>query len=215
MLLCVDWSKFDSTTISQLLFKSVIKRHQVSSSNFETKKFYSDLYFFFTNETNKLYERRPKEEESTELLQDDANFRHKIQRPEGFETLCRSDPACPEGCDACCKLPYHKKTGEKCVRAQLFSWYLYFLNTNSWLWFLGKLHAHQGDAENLEIWNWYMRYRVEILKSYVALNWECICINKMIKISKYISSYLEPTHAPTPVIYKPKFPICTILYFVT
>ena len=95
VLLCVDWSKFDYGSHSQFLSKG----RKVSSGNLET---------------NQLFERRPKEEEeSTELLLDDSEYRHKIQRPEGFETLCQSDPSCPEGCDACCQLPYHNKTGEE------------------------------------------------------------------------------------------------------
>ena len=64
-------------------------------------------------ETNKLFERRPGEKESSELLLDDSEYRHKVQRPYRFESLCRRDPSCPKGCDACCKLPYHNKTGEK------------------------------------------------------------------------------------------------------
>ena len=91
VFLFVDLSKYDSH--SQLLSK----RKKVNSGNLKT---------------NKLFERRPKEEESTELLLDDSEYRHKIQRPEGFESLCQSDPSCPEGCDACCQLPYHNKTGK-------------------------------------------------------------------------------------------------------
>ena len=93
VLLCVDWSKFNNGSHAQFLSK----KRKVSSGNLET---------------NKLFERRPKEEETTELLIDDSEFMHKVQRPEGFETLCQSDPSCPEGCDACCQLPYHNKTGE-------------------------------------------------------------------------------------------------------
>ena len=90
MLLCVDWSKFKIG--SQSL---PIKKKKVSSNNLET---------------NKLFEKRA-ELESTQLLQDDSEYKHRVQRPEGFETLCRSDPSCPEDCDACCQLPYHNKTG--------------------------------------------------------------------------------------------------------
>merc|ERR1712032_1207645 len=112
VLLCVDWSKFDYG--SQFLSKG----RKVSSGNLET---------------NQLFERRPKEEEeSTELLLDDSEYRHKIQRPEGFETLCQSDPSCSEGCDACCQLPYHNKTG--------------------------KLHVHHYDSENWEFWNPHLRF---------------------------------------------------------
>ena len=64
-------------------------------------------------ETNKLFEKREGVESttSTQLLQDDSEYKHRFKRPEGFEILCRSDPSCPEDCDACCKLPYHKITG--------------------------------------------------------------------------------------------------------
>ena len=58
-----------------------------------------------------LFEKRD-EVESTQLLQDDTEYKHRVQRPEGFETLCKSDPSCPEDCDACCKLPYHNITGD-------------------------------------------------------------------------------------------------------
>ena len=93
MPLFVAWSKdyFSSQ-------KELIMRKKLFSSNLET---------------NKLFERRPEEEESTELLLDDHKYRHKVQRPEGFETLCQRDPSCSEGCDVCCKLPYHNKSGEK------------------------------------------------------------------------------------------------------
>ena len=57
--------------------------------------------------TNKLFE------ESTIFLHDDSEYKHNVQRPNQFETLCRADPSCPKGCDACCKLPYHNKTGNK------------------------------------------------------------------------------------------------------
>ena len=90
MLLCFDWSKFKIG--SQSL---PIKKKKVSSNNLET---------------NKLFEKRD-EVESTQLLQDDSEYKHRVQRPEGFETLCRSDPSCPEDCDACCQLPYNNKTG--------------------------------------------------------------------------------------------------------
>jgi len=113
VLLCVDWSKFNNGSHAQFLSK----KRKVSSGNLET---------------NKLFERRPKEEETTELLIDDSEYMHKVQRPEGFETLCRSDPSCPEGCDACCQLPYHNKTG--------------------------KLVAHHFDAGNHHIWNQHMRF---------------------------------------------------------
>ena len=81
MLFCLDWSKF--------------KKKKVSSNNLEA---------------NKLFEKRD-EVESAQLLQDDSEYKHRVQRPEGFETLCRSDPSCPEDCDACCQLPYNNKTG--------------------------------------------------------------------------------------------------------
>ena len=93
MTLFVGWSKYYISSQTQL-----VKRKKVTSSNLES---------------NKLYERRPGDEESTELLWDDSEYRHKVQRPYRFETLCRSDPSCPQGCDACCKLPYHNKTGMK------------------------------------------------------------------------------------------------------
>jgi len=111
VLLCVDWSKFKIG--SQSL---PIKKKKVSSNNLET---------------NKLFEKRA-ELESTQLLQDDSEYKHRVQRPEGFETLCRSDPSCPEDCDACCQLPYHNKTG--------------------------KLDVHHFNAENWAFWNPHMRF---------------------------------------------------------
>ena len=93
VLLFVAWSKYENSSETK-----VRRRKKVTDSNLET---------------NKLFERRPADEEFTELLQDDSEYRHKVQRPYRFETLCRGDPSCPKGCDACCKLPYHNKTGDK------------------------------------------------------------------------------------------------------
>ena len=59
MLLLVAWSKYDVVSQAKLL-----KRKKVSAGNLET---------------NKLFERRPAEEESSELLQDDSEYRHKVQ----------------------------------------------------------------------------------------------------------------------------------------
>jgi len=112
----VNWSKPVNNLNSQLL-RQLLSQKKGSSINLKT---------------NKLFERRPEEEVSTELLKDDSEYRHKVQRPEGFETLCRNDPSCPDGCDACCKLPYHNKTG--------------------------TLVVHHFDAENHHIWNQHMRF---------------------------------------------------------
>ena len=90
-------------------------------------------------ETNKLFERRPEEEESTELLLDDSKYRHKVQRPEGFETLCQRDPSCSEGCDVCCKLPYHNKSGEKKNKTSQPISVMVFRNTRCPSWYCRKL----------------------------------------------------------------------------
>jgi len=111
VLFCVNWFKFDDNSHSILH-----KLKEVSSRNLKT---------------NQLFERRL-EKESTNLLQDDSEYMHKVDRPEGFETLCKIDPSCPEGCDACCQLPYHNKTG--------------------------KLVVHHFDAENWHLWNPHMRF---------------------------------------------------------
>ena len=58
-MLLVAWSKYD--VISQAKSN---KRKKVSAGNLET---------------NKLFERRPAEAESSELLQDDSEYRHKVQ----------------------------------------------------------------------------------------------------------------------------------------
>lgn len=115
------------TTIA-LLCVSWLNPVNISHSQFLKKKNESVINL----KTNKLFERRPKEEESTDLIQDDSEYRHKVNRPDDFETLCKSDPSCPEGCDACCQLPYHNKTG--------------------------SLVVHHFDAENYHIWNQHMRF---------------------------------------------------------
>ena len=111
MLFCVDWSKFKIG--SQTL---PFKKKKVSSNNLET---------------NKLFEKRD-EVESTQLLQDDSEYKHRVQRPEGFETLCKSDPSCPEDCDACCKLPYHNITGGvfPSILRKIFTFFFMKLNIN-------------------------------------------------------------------------------------
>ena len=58
-MLLVAWSKYDVVSQAKLN-----KRKKVSAGNLET---------------NKLFERRPAEEESSELLQDDSEYRHKVQ----------------------------------------------------------------------------------------------------------------------------------------
>ena len=59
VMLLVAWSKYDVVSQAKL-----VKRKKVTAGNLET---------------NKLFERRPAEEESSELLQDDSEYRHKVQ----------------------------------------------------------------------------------------------------------------------------------------
>ena len=60
------------------------------------------------NDTNCLYEFR----ETKERRKDNEKFKHKTEKPSGFETLCHQDPSCPVNCNVCCMLPYHTKTGK-------------------------------------------------------------------------------------------------------
>ena len=150
-MLLVAWSKYDVVSQAKLN-----KRKKVSAGNLET---------------NKLFERRPAEEESSELLQDDSEYRHKVQvntllslvntdhvtlelfslvqRPYKYETLCRDDPSCPKGCDACCKLPYHNKTGDTGGRLET--------GYQEEDIVAGILDIHHGIAENWPFWNAHKR----------------------------------------------------------
>ena len=75
---------------------------------------------FSSNDTNFLYELRETKEERTnnelpenkERRRDNEKFKHKQEKPSGFETLCHQDPSCPVNCNVCCMLPYHTKTGK-------------------------------------------------------------------------------------------------------
>ena len=60
------------------------------------------------NDTNFLYELR----DNSERRVDNEKFKHKQEKPSGFDTLCLKDPSCPENCNVCCMLPYHTKTGK-------------------------------------------------------------------------------------------------------
>ena len=60
------------------------------------------------NNTNFLYELR----DNKERRKDNEKFKHKQEKPSGFETLCHQDPSCPVKCNVCCLLPYHTKTGK-------------------------------------------------------------------------------------------------------
>ena len=62
----------------------------------------------WSNDTNFLYELRENEERRI----DNGWFKHKREKPSGFETLCHQDPSCPVNCNVCCMLPYHTKTGK-------------------------------------------------------------------------------------------------------
>ena len=74
---------------------------------------------FSSNDTNFLYELRENKEqiidnelpENKERRRDNEKFKHKQEKPSGFETLCHQDPSCPVNCNVCCMLPYHTKTG--------------------------------------------------------------------------------------------------------
>ena len=74
---------------------------------------------FSSKDTNFLFELRETKEgrtndelqENKERRRDNEKFKHKQEKPSGFETLCHQDPSCPVSCNVCCMLPYHTKTG--------------------------------------------------------------------------------------------------------
>ena len=39
---------------------------------------------------------------------------YPLQKPVNYTDQCSRDAQCSEGCDVCCKLPYHNETGQYC-----------------------------------------------------------------------------------------------------
>ena len=84
------------------MIKSMILLHSLGQTFLSNKNI-----SVVVNETNFLYELR----DNKERRKDNEKFKHKQEKPSGFDSLCHQDPSCPVNCNVCCMLPYHTKTG--------------------------------------------------------------------------------------------------------